>query len=67
MNKPNNIEQYKMKNFYLIDSPKLNELNEAEKDVLEKQLTIYHAHSSSVIDKAKAIYVLVDYRGAEFN
>lgn len=49
----------KSKNFYLIDSPKINELTQTEKDLLEKQLTIYHTHSSSIIDKAKAIEVLV--------
>jgi len=49
----------KMKNFYLIHSPEINELKQTEKDFLEKQLTIYHTHSSSVIDKAEAIYALV--------
>lgn len=49
-----------MKNFYLIDSPKINELNKAGKDFLDKHLVIYHTHSSSVIDKAEAIHALVD-------
>jgi len=49
-----------VKNFYLIETPKINALNKAEKDFLEQQLTIYHNHSSSVIDKAKAILALAD-------
>jgi len=53
----------KTKNFYLIDSPKINELKKEEKEFLQQQLTIYHTHSSTVIDKAKAIYALVDKDG----
>lgn len=49
-----------MKNFYLIDTLNLNELNEAQKDLLNKQLTVYHTHSSSVIDKANAINALAE-------
>jgi len=51
------------KNFYLIDSPKINELNQAEKDLLEQQLSIYHNHLSPVTDKAKAIEVLAKKDG----
>jgi len=53
----------KTKNFYLIDSPKIKELNEEQKALLEKQLTIYHTHSSTIIDKAKAIHALAEYEG----
>lgn len=48
----------KTKNYYLIDSPKIKELNKEQKEFLEKQLTIYHTHSSTIIDKAKAIQAL---------
>jgi len=55
----------KVKNFYLVDSPKINELNEAEKNLLEKQLTIYHNPSSSIVDKTMAIYTLIGKDGIE--
>jgi len=50
----------KMKNFYLIDSLNVNELNEIQRDFLNKYLTICHTHSSSVIDKAEAIYAIIN-------
>jgi len=49
-----------MKNFYLIAPPNISELNEAQKHFLNKHLTVYHTYSSSVIDKANAIYALVN-------
>jgi len=55
----------KVKKFYLIDSPKINELNEADKNLLEQQLTIYHSPSSSIVDKTMAIYALVGKGGIE--
>jgi len=55
----------KVKKFYLIDSPKINELNETEKNLLEKQLIIYHTPSSSIVDKSMAIYTLIGKDGIE--